>query len=49
MWKNYKNNNEQDCDSAGMDFAEANALAPQRYHFNADFYDRFGCAAAGKK
>jgi tetratricopeptide (TPR) repeat protein len=45
VWKNYKNNNEEDCASAHADFDQANALNPQKYHFNAEFYERFGCGA----
>ena len=43
MWKNYANKNEDDCAPAHADFDQANALAPNRYHFDAAFYEQFGC------
>jgi tetratricopeptide (TPR) repeat protein len=43
MWNSYANKNEDDCAPAHADFDQANALNPQKYHFNAEFYERFGC------
>jgi tetratricopeptide (TPR) repeat protein len=43
MWKSNSGKDEESCASAHADFDQANALDPQKYHFDADFYERFGC------